>query len=150
METATKGRERQMGKVVVTLRVVNPIDQAKASEGSIPEDRVRQVVVSDVLVDTGATYLSLPGDVVRKLGLTRRREVPVVSALGRQRRGVYGPVWLEVEGRGGSFDCLELPEGAPALLGFAPMEVLGLEPDLANQRLRLLPETDSDTHVLLL
>ncbi len=33
-----------------------------------------------------------------------------------------------------------------ALLGVVPMETLGLEPDLRNQRLRLLPEEPGDTY----
>jgi len=42
---------------------------------------------------------------------------------------------------------LELPAGTTPLLGVIPMEALGVEPDLQNQRLRLLPEGPTDTYV---
>ena len=57
---------------------------------------------------------------------------------------------LEVEGRSGEFRCMETPDGTPVLLGAVPMETLGVEPDLRNQRLRLLPEDGPDTHILAL
>jgi len=56
---------------------------------------------------------------------------------------------LEIEGREGTFDCLELPEGVDPLLGVIPQEQLGLEPDLQNQQLRLLPATPKDSYISL-
>ncbi|MCC3639040.1 MAG: aspartyl protease, partial [Microcoleus sp. PH2017_37_MFU_D_B] len=49
----------------------------------------------------------------------------------------------------GRFDCLELPEGVAAvLLGVIPMEELGLEPDLKNRRLRVLPMNNQQTYLM--
>ena len=57
---------------------------------------------------------------------------------------------LEVEGRQAVFDCLEMPEGVDAvLLGVIPMERLGLEPNLKNQRLRVLPMNDQQTYLMV-
>lgn len=41
---------------------------------------------------------------------------------------------------------MELPGGEDPLLGVTPLEVLGLQPDLKNQRLILLPKTEEDTY----
>lgn len=44
---------------------------------------------------------------------------------------------------------MELPEGVSAvLLGVIPMEELGLEPDLKNQRLRVLPMNQEQTYLM--
>ena len=53
---------------------------------------------------------------------------------------------ITLMGREGTFDCLELPSGADPLLGVIPLEALGLEPDLRNQRLRVLPGEPGDTY----
>ncbi len=51
---------------------------------------------------------------------------------------VYKGLELNVEGREGTYNCVELPIGQTPLLGLIPLEDLGLEPDLQNQRLRHL------------
>jgi hypothetical protein len=55
-----------------------------------------------------------------------------------------------VEGREGTFNCVELPEGSDPLLGLIPLEDLGLEPDLINQKLRILPMEGKDTYLMVL
>ena len=143
----TEGPERQMGKVITTMRVSNIVDHHLAFSGRLPQDEVRVVTIKDALVDTGATLLCLPADVISRLGLEMLREVPVVTALGPDQMRIFGSVWLELEGRSGTFDCLELPEGSPPLLGVIPLEALGLEPDLKSQRLRLLPDSGPDNYL---
>ena len=44
----------------------------------------------------------------------------------------------------GTFECLELPGGQ------APLEMLGLQPDLKNQALRVLPTESVDTYLTIL
>ncbi len=56
---------------------------------------------------------------------------------------------LSIEERQGTFDCLELTEVPYALLGVTPMEILGLEPDLKNLRLRVLPMNSEQTYLSL-
>jgi hypothetical protein len=40
--------------------------------------------------------------------------------------------------------------GRDALLGVIPMEALGLEPDLRNQRIKVLPTESVDTYLTIL
>ncbi|NEP83538.1 MAG: aspartyl protease, partial [Okeania sp. SIO3B3] len=61
MQTTTN---EQMGKVTTTLTVANRIDQVKAEEGLISPEQIRSVTLENVLVDTGATTLCLPPDVI--------------------------------------------------------------------------------------
>jgi hypothetical protein len=75
-------------------------------------------------------------------------EVQVKTAIGARKVRVFRGVSLFVEGREGTYDCVELPEGEDPLLGLIPLEDLGLEPDLQNQRLRLLPNEGKDTYLM--
>lgn len=71
-----------MGKVYTAMTVTNRADQILAKNGMISPDAVRSITIKNVLVDTGATTLCLPGSVIAQLGLELAREVVVETALG--------------------------------------------------------------------
>ena len=50
-----------MGRVIVTAMIENVADLYNANQGVLPADQVRRVEVTDALVDTGASTLSMPG-----------------------------------------------------------------------------------------
>ncbi len=137
-----------MGKVHTQLTITNRIDEALADRGALPADSVRYITLDDVLVDTGATTLCLPQDMVDALGLELLEEVSVATATGVTTARVYEDAKLSLYGRTGTFDCIALPEGTQPLLGVIPLERLGLEPDLQNQRLRVLPDHGRQTYIL--
>ena len=139
-----------MGKIYTSITVTNRIDQANAEDGVIPPEKVRSITLSDVLVDTGATTLCLPKDVIAQLGLKPLRKVPVETAAGVMESTVFQDAKLSLLGREGTFECLELPGGRRPLLGVIPMEALGIEPELRTQSLRLLPLTEQDTYLTIL
>lgn len=140
------GRTRQVGKVVTSVRVTNRGDELRANDGAIPRGDIRTLVLPDVLVDTGANTLCLPADLVAELGLPLMRTVEVVTASGIERMSLHRDALLTVEGREAAVECLSLPTGSPPLLGVIPVGAMGLEPDLKDQRLRLLPETGRESH----
>lgn len=135
-----------MGKVVVSLTIVNYRDQVRVAVGDLSAADVRSVTLDSVIVDTGATTLALPADAIARLGLVLRREVPVLIATGQATARLYQDAAVTLLGLEGTFDCLELPVGSDALLGVIPLEALGIEPDLRNQQLRLLPEEPGNTY----
>ena len=139
-----------MGKVVVTLNLTNWVDQVLAERGFIPTAQVRSITVDNALVDTGATRLCLPTEVIQQLGLKLTATIDDQTATGPQTVNVYEGLKLTVEGREGRYDCVELPAGQTPLLGLIPLEDLGLEPDLQNQRLRHLPVTGKETYMTVL
>lgn len=143
-------QEAQMGSVNVTLTLANAVDQARADAGEIEASAVRSVTLSDVLVDTGATYLGLPPEVIARLGLRVRSALPIRTANGVIQARLFRDADLTVMDRSTTLDVLELPEGTPVLLGVTPMEVLGLEPDLQNRTIRLLPLGPNDTYITAL
>ncbi|MGD1854414.1 MAG: aspartyl protease family protein [Leptolyngbyaceae cyanobacterium] len=136
-----------MGKVIVTLRLTNWIDQVLAERNFIPPEQIRSIVVDNALVDTGATRLCLPAEIIQQLGLKLTATIDAQTATGPQTVNVYEGLKLSVEGREGRYDCVELPTGQTPLLGLIPLEDLGLEPDLQNQKLRHLPITGKETYV---
>lgn len=79
-----------------------------------------------------------------------QREVDVKIAMGVQKLRIFREINLTVEGREGTYNCMELADGADPLLGLLPLEELGLEPDLQNQRWRVLPVEGSDTYLTVL
>jgi clan AA aspartic protease len=139
-----------MGKILTTLNISNRIDSGAASRGLIPPDQVRSLTLKNVLVDTGATTLCLPADAIAKLGLDLLREVEVTTATGLSTARIFQDAHLSLLGREGNFECLELPGGQNALLGVIPLEALGIELDLQNQTLKVLPETSVDTYLTIL
>lgn len=72
------------------------------------------------------------------------------TSVGPRTVRQFRDVELTIMGRSGTFDCLEVPVGASCLLGVIPMKVLGIEPDVRHQRLRLLPEGPDDSYILLM
>ncbi|AFY82014.1 retroviral-like aspartic protease family protein [Oscillatoria acuminata] len=140
----------EMGKVTTTLIVTNRIDQANAEDGIISPAQVRSITLNNVLVDTGATTLCLPTAAIQQLGLKISREVDVATASGINKARIFRDASISLQGREGTFECLELPGGRDPLLGVIPLEALGIEVDLKNQQLKLLPETSIDTYLTIM
>jgi predicted aspartyl protease len=145
-----KGRVRQVGKVLTTLTVTNLEDRGLARRGLLAREQVRTATLEDVLVDTGATLLCLPAGVIEQLGLPFLEEADIVTADGPGTARVFEGAHLSVEGRAGSFDCVELVRGAEALLGVIPLQALGLQPDLARERLLVLPNRGPRSYLTVL
>ena len=88
----------------------------------------------DLLVDTGATYLTVPLDVARRLGLRVLREQTIVTACGRREVWPVAEVRIALEGREAPTVCFIAPAG-PALLGAVALETLSLGVDPVARRL---------------
>lgn len=143
-------KQEKMGKVTTTITITNLIDQIVAERGFIPAEQICSITLEDVLVDTGATRLCLPKNIILDLGLPLQPEVDVKIAIGVEKTRIYREINIAVERREGTFNCIELPEGSDPLLGLIPLEDLGLEPDLKNKKLRVLPVEGKETYLMVL
>ncbi|WP_265266360.1 retroviral-like aspartic protease family protein [Spirulina subsalsa] len=141
---------QNMGKILTTLTITNRADQILANRQVIPSEEVRTLTLNNVLVDTGATTLCLPENLIAQLGLELLREVDVATASGIQKARIFRDASISLLGREGTFECLELPGGRDALLGVIPLEALGIELDLQRQQLKVLPETSIDTYLTIM
>ena len=124
-----------MGKVSVAAKIENYSDLNQVDGGGLHPDQVRSIEVTDALVDTGATMLSLPLQLIEKLGLKRRRTRKIRSALGLADMGVYDAVRLTIQGRDCTVEVGELVPGCPVLIGQIPLEAMDWVVDPIGQRL---------------
>ena len=124
-----------MGKVTVAARIENLQDIHLADGGALPAGQIRAVDVTDALVDTGATLLSLPRWLVQQLGLKRTRTRTARTAAGIVQFSIYDAVRLTVQGRDCIIEVAEIPDDCPVLIGQVPLEMLDFVVDTAGQKL---------------
>ncbi|MGC8640510.1 MAG: retroviral-like aspartic protease family protein [Isosphaeraceae bacterium] len=122
-----------MGRVTVAAKIENVSELFQAEEGRFPADQVHRVEVSDALVDTGATTLSMPGSLIKKLNLKPLRSRTARTTAGLSTFHVYGAVRLTVQGRECTIDVAEVPEDCPVLIGQVPLELLDFVVDPTHQ-----------------
>jgi clan AA aspartic protease len=113
-----------MGRVLTEATIENLKDLWDAERGLLPPDGVRRITVSDALVDSGATLLSLPTRIIRQLGLTPMFSRRVTSSTGGGVATVYQAVRLTIQGRYCTMDAMEVPDDVPVLIGQLPLEHL--------------------------
>ncbi len=131
---------KTMGKVLVTARVENIEDVFRVARGTLADENVRRIEVSDALVDTGATILSMPSRLIRQLGLLPVRTRQARTGAGPQTVQIYGTARLTIQGRDCPTDVTELPDDCPVLIGQVPLELLDFVVDPIGQRLIGNPE----------
>ena len=106
--------------------------------------QIRSVSVETFLVDTKRLRFYLPANLIDRLGLKRsyatRHDVSIKTRLFQDAK-------LSLFDREGTFECVELPIGQPALVGRIPLDMLGLKPDLENNTLEVLPDRSADTYL---
>jgi len=123
------------------LKLTNTNDLHDAERGVIAISAVRSIEIEG-LVDTGATMLALPEDVVAPLGVPvlGRRKVRDACGLVIEVPWV-GNLRLEILGREMTTDALVLPAGATPLIGQIPLEALDLMVDPKSREVRVNPES---------
>lgn len=111
------------------------------------------VVEVEAIVDSGARRLSVPDDLVQKLGLMCAGHVNVKYADGRvEKRPRYRNLEATllhpnavINGRQAFGDCVSTPVGSPILLGQLPLEDMDVILNMSLERLEPNPESpDSD------
>ncbi len=142
-------RSEKMGHVTTTIIITNLVDEILAERNFITADQIRSVTLENVLVDTGATRLCLPANIIAQLGLPFDKEIETKTAAGVKKARLFDKLRLTIEGRKGVFNCLELPGGQDPLIGVIPLEDLGLRPDLKAQKLIVLPEEGENIYHLI-
>lgn len=124
-----------MGKILVPARLENVYDLHEVSLGARSADAVRRVEVTDALVDSGASTLSVPRRLVAQLGLKPLRSRQARTSSGAVTLQVHGTVRLTVQGRDCTCDVVEIPDACPVLIGQVPLELLDFVADSSGQRL---------------
>ena len=95
-----------MGKVVEKVKLTSLFEPEKSVE-------------VEAVIDTGATMVVLPKDIVEELGLRKMGEVKVRYANNKETKPIYGVVNIELKGRSAK---KLIPN--PASPGMPMMEIL--------------------------
>jgi len=121
------------------ITITNFMDMNQAKAGIIAASAVRSVEL-EALVDTGATTLAIPEDVVVSLGLKEltRRKVRMADGTVTEL-SVVGDFVLEILGRPTQCEAFVLPAGATPLIGQVPLETLDLIVDPKSRDLAVNP-----------
>jgi predicted aspartyl protease len=125
----------EMGRVTVEVEVENLEDSWESRRGLRTPNEVRRITISDALVDTGATTLSLPRRLIEHLGLSHQFERQVITSSGKDQAAMYTAVRLTIQGRTCTVDVMEVPDDVPSLIGQVPLELLDFVVDPVGQRL---------------
>jgi clan AA aspartic protease len=121
------------------LKLTNNHDEESVRRGQMSPTDVRTTEI-EALVDTGATMLILPADVVAKLGLVPSHKRKVRYANGTVAEVPYvSGVRLEILGRDGVFSALVEAAGTTPLLGQIPLEELDLIVDPKSREVHVNP-----------
>ena len=102
-----------------------------------PEGRRYERV--EALVDTGATYTSLPRPLLETLGVVSHTHDSFVLADGRRVERDIGRTWIRIVGRAEMTLVVFADPGSPALLGAYALEGLRLAADPVGRRLVPVP-----------
>ena len=125
-----------------------PIELKNWQNKFLPENQRGEDVQCEALVDTGATELALPSDLIERLKLEETGEVQVYTADGGEHTyRVFGIINLGVQGRFCQVRARELPHGAEPLLGAVPLEEMDWH--ISPQQKKLAPNPRSPEKPLL-
>jgi predicted aspartyl protease len=125
--------ESAKGRVTVEVELANQGDLFRLEDGTITPDKVRRVKMPGV-VDTGATYLVIPKDTAKQLGLPNAGKVKVRYADRRSAtRQMVNLVAVELLGRKGNFKAIVEPNRDTVLIGAIVLEDLNLLVDCSSQ-----------------
>jgi clan AA aspartic protease len=93
----------------------------------------------DALVDTGATYTTVPAALLDRLGVRPHARASFVLADGREIEQDIGQTWVRVGDRAVVTVVVFAPDNAPVLLGAYALEGLRLAADPVGRRLVPVP-----------
>ena len=134
MESETSGR------VLTAASIENLEDLWAVEHGLLPAGEARRLELSDLVVDSAMTGLSLPTRLIDQLGLAPASTWQGPAAGGPRRPNRYQPVRLTIQDRAMSIDVTERSDDDAALIGQIPLGFLDLVVDHEARRLIGNPE----------
>lgn len=128
-------------RIIVDIELENANDRMRAQDGDRRDDDVRRATIP-AAADTDVMMLVLPEDVVDRLGVRQTGSIDAEYADGRREElPVAGPVTVRIGGRSAVADCVVMPQGSEARIGYIVTRQMDVVPDYANQTLGPRPES---------
>jgi len=132
LETTTEGPE--MGRVLVEALIENFGDLWELEKGRIFNDQVRRLYVTEALVDTGASILTLSKQKIQELGLKPVGQYSIRITGGPVMVTRYGTVKLTIQGRDCVTYVVDAHDGTPVLIGQINLEMLDFVIDMRTHK----------------
>ncbi len=89
----------------------------------------------EALVDTGASFTTVPASVLERLGVRPHRTTRLRVAMGEVVEWPWGWVTAEIDGVQEQTPCVFGAEAAPPVIGAVTLEIMGLGVDPRGERL---------------
>lgn len=121
------------------IKLTNDYEMTQAEAGTLDASKVRTAEI-EALVDTGATMMMLPADVVEQLGVPVKgyRKVRYADSRVAEVPWVAG-IRIDVRGRNAVISALVGAPGSTPLLGQIPLEEMDFVVDPKSRELRPNP-----------
>ena len=121
------------------VKLTNDYEMTQAEAGTLDASKVRTAEI-EALVDTGATMMMLPADVVAQLGVPVKghRKVRYADSRIEEVPWVAG-IRIDVRGRNAVISALVGAAGSTPLLGQIPLEEMDFVVDPKSRELRPNP-----------
>lgn len=133
-----------MGRTIEKVIVKNYGDILKFEEGIISEDKIRSVEVN-AIVDTGATYMSLPPKAIKELGLKYSSSSKVKTGNGPVELKFFDGAKIFIRDRFTQMQVMEnKSDDIPSLIGYLILEALDYVVNPSTQQLMGNPEHDGN------
>ena len=101
----------------------------------IGDPQGREYEPVETLMDTGATYTTIPGSLLRRLGVGADRQVEFELVDGSVIERDVGQTWVQINGDTAIVPVVFADEGSAPLLGAVTLEIFLLTVDPIRQRL---------------
>ncbi|MEP7170667.1 MAG: retroviral-like aspartic protease family protein [Bacteroidota bacterium] len=129
-----------MGLTYAKIKLINQFDEYKFLEGSIEQNKIREVEVS-MLVDTGAIRMAINEEILNQLGLKRGFKMQASLADGSIKTlELVSGIKVSFGDRTCYTDAFVLPGKTEPLLGAIPLEAMDLAIIPSENKLQYNPE----------
>jgi clan AA aspartic protease len=123
-----------LGHTYVKATFYNAFDYVQYLEGKLRLGDVKKAEVK-ALVDTGATFPSLPEEIIAELALPSLGEHPAETAEGAGKAELVANAIIKIEDRIAQSPIIKRPKGTTPLIGVAALEQMGYKVDPTTGRL---------------
>ncbi len=133
------------------VRISTEIELTNYEDEVLNHKHPRKIKIINAIVDTGATWLTIPENLAKELGL---REINKVYVKYANNTGEFRPVSsalkVKLFNREGIFSAVILPEGTNVLVGLPILETLDIWIDIKGKKILPNPASPDKPTIELL